>query len=35
LVLKSVLTLDAAAPDLAQGNTTGSYSIVWEARNHS
>lgn len=35
LVMKSVLTLDSAAPDLAQGNTTGAYTIVWEARNHN
>lgn len=35
LVFKSVVTLDPAAPDLAQGNTSGVYSIVWEARNHS
>jgi hypothetical protein len=34
LVLKSVVTLDAAAPDLAQGNTSGVYAVVWEARNH-
>jgi hypothetical protein len=34
LVFRSVLVLDAAAPDLAQGNTTGVYTVVWEARNH-
>jgi hypothetical protein len=35
LVVKSVVTLDAAAPDLAQGNTSGPYTIFWEARNDS
>jgi hypothetical protein len=34
LVIKSVVTLDPAAPDLAQGNTSGAYAIYWEARNH-
>jgi hypothetical protein len=34
LVFKSVVTLDSAAPDLAQGNTSGVFTIYWEARNH-
>jgi hypothetical protein len=35
LVFKSTLTLDAAAPDLAQGQSSGSFTIFWEARNDS
>jgi hypothetical protein len=34
LVFKSVVTLDAAAPDPAQGSTSGAYAVFWEARNH-
>jgi hypothetical protein len=35
LVFRSVVTLDPAAPDVAQGNTSGVFSIFWEARNHA
>jgi hypothetical protein len=28
------MTLDAAAPDTVQGSSTGSMTVVWEARNH-
>jgi hypothetical protein len=35
LVFKSTLTLSAAAPDLAQGSTTGVFTIFAEARNNS
>ncbi len=35
LVFKSILTLSASAPDLAQGATTGDFTIFWEARNDS
>jgi hypothetical protein len=34
LVFKSTVALDAAAPEAAQGNTSGAYSVFWEARNH-
>ena len=33
LVFRATLTLDADAPQLAQGNTTGEFTIVAEARN--
>lgn len=35
LVFRATLTLDAAAPEVAQGNTTGEFTIVAEARNDS
>jgi hypothetical protein len=35
LVFRATLTLDAAAPEIAQGNTTGEFTIVAEARNDS
>lgn len=35
LVFKSTLALDAAAPDLAQGQSSGPFTIFWEARNDS
>jgi hypothetical protein len=28
------MTLDPATPDVMQGSTTGSMTVVWEARNH-
>jgi hypothetical protein len=33
IVFRSTLTLSPSAPDLAQGNTTGAFTIVAEARN--
>lgn len=33
LVFKCLVTLSAEAPDTAQGNTTGVFTIFWEARN--
>jgi hypothetical protein len=35
LVFKSVVTLGSDAPELAQGNTSGPYTVFWEARNAS
>lgn len=35
LVFRATLTLDPEAPQLAQGNTTGAFTIVAEARNDS
>jgi hypothetical protein len=35
LVFRTVLTLDAAAPEDAQGSTSGPYTIFWEARNEN
>lgn len=33
VVFKAILTLDPAAPDLAQGSSTGVFTVFWEARN--
>jgi camelysin-like metallo-endopeptidase len=33
-VYKFAMTLDPATPDTMQGSTTGSMTVVWEARNH-
>lgn len=33
-VYKFTMTLDANTPDAMQGSTTGSMTVVWEARNH-
>jgi Camelysin metallo-endopeptidase len=35
LVFRATLTLNAEAPEIAQGNTTGEFTIVAEARNDS
>lgn len=35
VVFRSTLTLSPEAPELAQGNTTGSFTLVAEARNNS
>jgi hypothetical protein len=35
LVFRATLTLNSEAPELAQGNTTGTFTIVAEARNNS
>jgi hypothetical protein len=35
VVFKSVVTLDPAAPEAAQGNTSGPFTLFWEARNDS
>lgn len=35
LVFRATLTLSSEAPDVAQGNTTGAFTIVAEARNDS
>lgn len=35
LVFKSVITLSSEAPELAQGNTSGPFTVFWEARNAS
>jgi hypothetical protein len=34
LVFRSVVSLDPEAPDVAQGNTTGAFTLFAEARNH-
>jgi hypothetical protein len=34
-VYKFAMTLDPATPDAMQGATTGSMTVVWEARNHA